>query len=480
MIDRAYIIATSFVLATAAIGQVPASADTSPSSREAPRPYVMTVPPAAEAKPPLRYALLPELLDQTPGNALPLYYTALDLIDGVEGKEPDKFRDSVYSLLEQPLREMPLQKAREILERQKSAFEQIDIAARRETCAWDLPVRSLGISMPLPSLARFRLLGRLVALQARVQIAEGRLDDACRTIQTGLALARHIAEAPVLVHALVAVAVADVMLQRVQELVQQPDAPNLYWALAGLPRPFIDARKAMQFEKAILFITIPQLRNLADAEMTPRQWNALIDGFPRLLQGESPSSAGERDWKERLGMAAVAIKVYPAAKEHLAACGFPSDRIKAMPVQKAVLLYLLDQYVESRDSIFRWFNMPYWQSAEALRDAEKGFAQNGSAEINPFTVLLPSISRAHFRMAQLERTIVALQCVEAVRMYAAAHNGRLPASLDAIRLVPIPIDPTTGRLLRYEASGDRFVLESPPPPGFGPRDGIRYEVTVRK
>ena len=41
------------------------------------------------------------------------------------------------------------------------------------------------------------------------------------------------------------------MLGRVEELIQAPGSPNLYWALTDLPRPLLDLRKALQGEKLI-------------------------------------------------------------------------------------------------------------------------------------------------------------------------------------------------------------------------------------
>ena len=72
-----------------------------------------------------------------------------------------------------------------------------------------------------------------------------------------------------------------------------------------------------------------------------------------------------------------------------------------------------------------------------------------------------------------------LRAIEALRIYAAAHEGRLPDKLADIAEVPLPIDPTTGQAFSYQKTGDTAVLESPYPPGRSPRDGLRVEVKVR-
>ncbi|HRF02112.1 MAG TPA: hypothetical protein PLI18_16465, partial [Pirellulaceae bacterium] len=43
-----------------------------------------------------------------------------------------------------------------------------------------------------------------------------------------------------------------------------------------------------------------------------------------------------------------------------------------------------------------------------------------------------------------------LRTCEALRAHAAAERGKLPTTLDEVRIVPIPLDPATGRPFYYE------------------------------
>lgn len=70
------------------------------------------------------------------------------------------------------------------------------------------------------------------------------------------------------------------------------------------------------------------------------------------------------------------------------------------------------------------------------------------------------------------QTIALLETVEGVRMYAAAHNGKLPPSLAALP-VPAPVDPFTGQPIDYEVLGDRAVLNGHSLPG------LRYRLVLR-
>jgi hypothetical protein len=85
--------------------------------------------------------------------------------------------------------------------------------------------------------------------------------------------------------------------------------------------------------------------------------------------------------------------------------------------------------------------------------------------------------------ARLERRIAALRCIEAVRMYAAAHDGKLPASLADISDVPIPIDPVTGKDFAYDVAGSAATLSAPPPAGevAGPGyNTFTYQLTLSR
>ena len=60
-------------------------------------------------------------------------------------------------------------------------------------------------------------------------MAQGHYDKAAYSMQTALGLARNLVEGPTLISDLVGIAIAGVVLEQVQTMIQQPDAPNLYW-----------------------------------------------------------------------------------------------------------------------------------------------------------------------------------------------------------------------------------------------------------
>jgi len=75
--------------------------------------------------------------------------------------------------------------------------------------------------------------------------------------------------------------------------------------------------------------------------------------------------------------------------------------------------------------------------------------------------------------------LAALQCVEAIRAYAAVHDGQLPTALTDITEGSVPQDPMSGEAFRYSRIGSTAVLESFVPPGVSERRGTRYEVSIK-
>src|SRR5437773_900928 len=74
--------------------------------------------------------------------------------------------------------------------------------------------------------------------------------------------------------------------------------------------------------------------------------------------------------------------------------------------------------------------------------------------------------------------------VEALRIYAAAHEGKLPDKLDEITEVPVPFDPGTGKPFEYSRAYDTATLTGPTNgptwTGRPTSNGVRYRASIRK
>ena len=90
----------------------------------------------------------------------------------------------------------------------------------------------------------------------------------------------------------------------------------------------------------------------------------------------------------------------------------------------------------------------------------------------------PTHDRTRAIAKRMDSDLAALQCVEAIRSYAASHGGQLPQNLADITEVSVPKDPMNGEAFRYTRTGATGVLESPAPAG-SKKDVIRYEIVIR-
>ena len=80
----------------------------------------------------------------------------------------------------------------------------------------------------------------------------------------------------------------------------------------------------------------------------------------------------------------------------------------------------------------------------------------------------------------LDSHLAALRCVEALRAYAASHEGVLPRQLGDIEGFSVPEDPVSGKPFKYTWTESMTVLESEVPQGGGKRDRTRYEIVLKK
>jgi hypothetical protein len=90
-----------------------------------------------------------------------------------------------------------------------------------------------------------------------------------------------------------------------------------------------------------------------------------------------------------------------------------------------------------------------------------GSPPQGEETSHPLSLLsglAPSVPRLHEHDAEVDRRAAALRTVEPVRLHAAAHGGRMPASLDAVDIVPVPLDPMTGKPFQCDSDGHTATL----------------------
>lgn len=447
----------------------------------APQPATVKVAlyPAAEPVPSLKYQLLPPMIQRRPGNAAVLYGKVTAEQNAFFGNH--KLWENIPQWLDAPFDKFPKEQVRKEF---TPPLHFLKMAARCDSCEWDLPIREeMFYAILLPDVQQARNFGRILALQARVHIAYQEYDKAIEMLQMGYALGRHVAEQPTLVSDLVGLAIHGLMLGRMLELIQQPDSPNLYWALSALPRPIVDIRKAMETEMYAIYLSYPELRDLDQKDYPPTYWQYLLDRtvgeFSKLLD-RAPAPEVQRLWA-----AAQILQGYPQAKKSLIEQGRKADEVEKMPVAQVVLLYTMHTYDELRDDLCKWMFLPYSEAKQGLKQADEKLrdAKIRGREIIPLaSVVLPAVGSVKKAEVRGQREIAFLRVLEALRLYASSQ-GRLPARLQDITEVPIPDDPVHNAPFAYQAHDPRSaVLDVLGPPGTWASDanGMRYEIELKK
>ena len=131
-------------------------------------------------------------------------------------------------------------------------------------------------------------------MQARLSLAEGKPDDALKTLQTGFALSRQVGTGQVpMINYLVGNAIANMMREQLVDLTQLKDAPNLYWSLANLPHPFLNIRYAVEGEDLMFKRFFCELHEARTGQHTPEQWQKLLEVTVDKLQNAVAMLANE-------------------------------------------------------------------------------------------------------------------------------------------------------------------------------------------
>jgi hypothetical protein len=458
-------------------------------------PTKMTLHPTALPAPVLRYRLLPDLREQKAGNAATHYKQAMELF---KKKKPEgaeavgEFADRIDRWVARTrLEDLPRDEVHTFLKPLEEVLKEIEAGAHCQKCDWEMTerLREKGIGALLPEIQDQRELAGLLALRARLEVADGKPEKALGTIRSGLAMAKHTGDSPTLISALVGIAIGTRMLERLEEVIQQPGAPNLYWALTDLRQPFIDMREGLEGERIGILGTFPGIEESAvDLNAGPLP----AEKIPTIVKAFGIAIDRPLDYKERIAVSLLIARRHDKAKEALIAYGRPRDKVEAMPHVQVALLHAIMEYDELMDELTKWQSFPYWQAREGVQQAEQKVRQSRVRAGNPLLnegpalplapLLLPAVIRVLEARVRLERRFAALRCVEAVRLYAHTHGGKLPETLEAIKDVPLPLDPVTGKPFAYKVEGETATLHGPPPGKDEPNKNntVLYELTLKR
>ncbi len=459
----------------------------------------MTLHPRAEPRPALKYRLVPDSFDMLEGNAAVHYMKAIGFLEqdpahkrlmevlaragrqaAKEGKNVAEVPPHSWRSMEP--KELPVEEVREFLKLTAFQSHWVAEAAQRRRFDLDRSFREVDNPMGylLPEIQSMRELARMQCLRCKLAIAEGRIEDAITILGQQYALARHLGQDEILVSNLVAFAIAGIAWEDALYLIQHRDAPNLYWAFASIPRPMIDITRSLATERQMFYMQFKTLREVDETLRSPGYWQDFVNRLLPEMEGLTkefglPWTSNDPE-QVRVAMVAFIAQAYPSAKRYLTEqCGLNAEQVATYPTAQAVFLAIVRHYEQARDSGFKWTHLPYWQASAA--NGGPGFSYFGHDPqtglfAKPTRQFLIALSNAHRALARFEQGLALLQAMEAVRMYGAKHDGKLPPSLDDLP-VPVPLEPFDGKPLDYQYYGDHAVLSGHDMPG------LRYRFVLR-
>jgi hypothetical protein len=325
----------------------------------------------------------------------------------------------------------------------------------------------------------------MLLLRTRLAVAERRYDDAIATMRMNYRLGQDAAKPPLLVCGLIGIAIESMTNGTLLELIASADSPNLYWSLTQLPDPLVDLRSAARFEMDFGPRIFPFIHHAETADRSPQEWNRLYSrAFLDMAVVGEPALAARNDLQAGIVATMMALVGYSHAKSQLIAQGMDRARVEQMAVGQVMAIYTERKYQQTANDFEKLWYVPFWEMRERSAAIEKRLRMadplsgNLDREVLPIvSLLLPAMQSARAAQVRLERDIAALRVIEALRMYAAGHDRRLPERLDDVVEVPVPLNPATGKPFLYRLESGTAVLELPSADGT-PGYHRRFEIQV--
>jgi hypothetical protein len=444
---------------------------------ETPAVFELTVGPAAEPIPALKYHLLPPPEELVRGNAAPIYLRVI-------WEQHPNWHESVFReprrLVELSLEELPLDEAKKAVSVVESALEQFAAAARRSDCNWEYVMEEDPLSTLLPDAQSMRNLSFALRLQSRVYVREKNPQAALASLGNGIALAGNVAKAPFLVTELIGLAISESTLGEVDAVVECEGAPNLYWALAELPSPLISFRRGLGTDASLLRDRFPELA-VQDASI---DWKALSQRMRNwaveVARVELAASFGQQNKPgEDIETHVSPEKLAMARMELPKISDFTAEQVAAMGDAEVEVRYTVALHRVIYDQWRKWYYVPYDRVPGKVAEQTDQLREEAQRrELYPLVSVLAPL-RGNLRLAQerVERLIARQQAIEALRMHAAAEGG-FPKSLEEVTGVPAPVDPATGKPFLYKLDGEVAVLDVAELAGMT-RESLRLPVRIK-
>ncbi len=450
----------------------------------------LTLHPTAAPKPLSRYYLTPQYIDMQPGNRVPGFMKAYMEQHAFFSKEPAEQREKWNQT---PLADLPvddikksgviggLMHRKDFTDFTESAgrpLSDVDEAARLLTTDWQVwfNIRRDGIGTLLPEVQKMRELASVLKVRMRYEVKTGDFEKAAYSARTFYGLASALENHPTLICLLVAVAIETIGLNAVEEMIQQPGCPNLYWSFTEMPADVFSSRLATQGERVIIHAHFKSL--VDNTVMSDAEAKTMAETIDRLTRMIGPDGkAEESKFSARFAAQAADEKKVAAFRQELIAAGRKADAVNKFPPLQVAMAHNLLRYDILLDEFYRHMHLPHAEAMKLAAEAEAKLKDDADAVLA--RQLLPSITKVRSALTRVQQRVAYLRVVEAVRLYAHDNGGKLPEKLADIKL-PLPLDPVTGKEFSYSVKDGVATLTGGNPNPDQAATNRVYELRVKK
>lgn len=417
--------------------------------------------PQSQPDPMLRHRLWPAPEKRRQRPAMTAVNRALLLVAQVPASQKRHFLEHFEEWSKVPFYEIPIAEAKASYGPFETAIGVLRDGENWMDLRYDLGIEDMSTSEKLgtllPEYQEMRDLARLLCIRARVAAAEDRWDDAISELRLGFRLSEVASHSTdVLLGRLVGAAIAGVMLDSIESMIQDPDCPNLYWALAALPVDrLFEMREAIEYESTLAY-HVGSVAGLGELpgdiigpEMSLIRIKEIVDAFSTSFS-MTAKPEGVATWSQMTSGVHLAMMVGPS-RELLAESPDWKNRVAQLSDAEAVLRASDFELSRIRDRWLAWALLPstyrhdYSEQRQSAMNLSYSTVTLGGQLARR---MLPAVDRAAAVGLDMKQQHHRLVTLEALRMHA-AQSGSLPANLQTLLPVPAWHDPIAQKPFLY-------------------------------
>ncbi len=448
----------------------------------------LTLTPAGVKKPLSRYYVTPQYTEMKPGNRVPTFMRAYMEQDNFYSKEPRAKRErwSQMRLQDLPLDEikqsgcingLAYRNPNDLFPWRGRPLGDVDEGARQLTADWQIwfNIREDGIGTLLPEVQKMREHATTLKIRMHYEIATGDIDKALYSARTFHGLATAFEAHPTLIGFLVGIAIESINLEALQELIQHPNCPNLYWSFTEIPSRVLDNRLASSAERLLAEDLFRPFVNATG----PMGEEEIYKHLRRIENLSGRNAGGDNQpikYSLDVGIRSTDKKKVEAAKKLLVESGMKAGTFAKWPDLQIVVTADIRQYEILLDEMLIASSLPFPDALKQVDHVESRMKEPNARLVQIFGPTNRGILGAH---ARLQQRVAYLRIIEAIRLYAFEHDGQLPAKLSDCS-VPLPLDPVTEKAFEYSVKDGVATLHGGNPQPPKPSTNRFYEIRIKK